>query len=369
MIYLDNAATTQTDPRVKRAYVAALEKCWGNPSSPHSAGRIARAAIDDARLRVAELSGFKPSEIIFTGSGSESITLALRGVCLAHKTPGSIITQATEHKAVLETCRDLERDGWRIVVLPVDHDGRIDLVDLENAVTTDTALVSVQWANNETGTLQPIEEIAAICRRKGVPYHCDAMQCVGIEPWPKNAPDMLSVAGHKFHGPKGIGALFCRESVELRPVIRGGGQEHDLRSGTEDAPSIVGFAEAFALATQERAASHATLERLRTKLVKSLDSLGANVRGHGTARLPNIINAGFSGIDGETLVIKLDMAGICVSTGSACTTGSSEPSHVLLAMGCDQKESSEVIRISTCKYSTEEEVDRFIEVLHSMVKP
>lgn len=370
VIYLDYAATTPPSHNVTDTIGAEAASTWANPSSPHAAGRKARVVVDRARDMIAESIGFKPSEIIFTGGGSESVTLALEGFCRAWQSAngsaGTIVSQKTEHKAVLSCLDALERKGWTIRLLDVDEHGRISTEELKS-VLPEATIASIQWGNNETGTLQPIEEIIDACNQAGVPLHCDMMQCVGILPFPDPLPDMMSIAAHKFYGPKGIGALLCKEHIELEPIIRGGGQEHALRSGTENVPGILGMRVAFEDAVEHVSKHHAHYKALREPFIMCLRELGGEVRGHPSQCLPNIINVALPDMDGETLVIKLDMHGICASTGSACTTGATEASHVLMAMGYGREDSRRSVRFSLGQSTTSEELERVIEVLRNIL--
>jgi len=372
MIYLDHAATTPTDPRVAEVMLPHLQTTWGNPSSPHAKGREARCAIDAARKTMADLLGILPQEIAFVSSGSEGNSLALFGICEhwveTHGAPGHLITASVEHSCSLKAADKLDRQGWRITRLPVDKFGRLQSADLEEALTEDTALVSIQWANNEVGTVQPVKEMASMCQKKGVPFHCDAVQGVGLLPLPSPLPDLMTIAAHKFYGPKGMAALIVKETVKVSPQIMGGGQEFGLRAGTENAPGIVGMAKALTLALEDVQGTAKNIQALRNLLVDGIctEITGTSLNGHPEYRLPNFANIRFAGRSAEMLVIQLDMEGICVSSGAACVTGASKPSHVLEAMGRSASEALENLRFSLGKDTTREEVETTIETLKKM---
>jgi len=372
MIYLDHAATTPTDPRVLEAMLPHLRNTWGNPSSAHKAGRLAHAAMDESRQTIAEILGLKAHEVIFVSSGSEGNSLALFGRAeqwlKEHKSPGHIITLSTEHSCSIKAVEYLKTKGWKITALPVDKDGVMSVQNLQDAFTEDTALVSVQWANSEVGTIQPIEEIASLCKKHDVPFHCDAVQPVGQLPFPKKLPDMMTIAAHKFYGPKGIGVLTVREGVRLQPQVMGGGQEFDLRAGTENVPAMVGMAKALQIAMEEQPTEMKRLTELRDRFIGDLLSLGGtSLNGSKSNRLPNNVNMHFKNHSAETLVIKLDMAGICVSSGSACATGSTEPSHVLQAMGRSDDEAVRNIRFSLGKSTTAAELQTVVRTLKTLL--
>lgn len=379
MIYLDYAASSPLDPRVLEEMLPHLKESWGNPSSPHAMGRKARAAIDAARQTIADLFGIKAHEVIFTSSGSEANSLAILG--RAEKwveqngSPGKILMLSIEHKCSLKSVDRLRKKGWDVVLLPVDEHGVLNPSDLEEALTIDTALVSIQWANNEVGTVQPIEEIAKLCTDAKVPFHCDAVQAVGQVPLSPEAPkerrgipNLITIAAHKFGGPKGMGALIVREYVELTPLILGGGQEFGMRAGTENTPGIVGMAKALEIAFADQPTTFKHLTELREFFVTELLKIdGATINGHSDQFLPSIVNVRFAGKSGETLVAKLDMEGICCSTGSACATGATEPSHVLEAMGRSTAEAGENVRFSMSKTTTKEEITTVTETLKQIL--
>ena len=364
-IYFDNAATTRTDPEVARAVLEHMTGSFGNPGSIHSFGREARKSVDTAREQVAKLIGAQPNEIFFTSGGTESDNLAIRGVALANRSRGKhIITSAIEHHAVLEPCEALKKEGFDLTVLPVDEYGRVQLADLKKAIRPDTILISIMFANNEVGTVQPIAEIGAIAREKGIFFHTDAVQAVGALPVDVKAMniDLLTISGHKLHAPKGIGALYIRKGVRIRAIQLGGGQERHMRPGTENVPGIVGLglaAEIAALEMNEKSSRLRNLrDRLLTGIMEKVPYLKLN--GHPTERLPGNINVSVLYIEGESLLLNLDMKGFAASSGSACTSGSLDPSHVLLAMGLDHATAHGSLRLSLGKYNEDQDVDDFL---------
>src|SRR2546425_7107599 len=367
-IYLDYNATTPVDPIVVEAMLPYLSTHFGNPSSTHRYGHVTRQAIATARQQVARLLGCTAGELIFTGGGSESDNLAIRGVALARRASGNhIITQLTEHPAVLNTCNALEQlHGWRITYLPVDAYGRVSVADVEAAIDEQTVLITIMHANNETGTLQPLAEIAEIAHRHGVLVHTDAAQSVGKIPTRVEdlGVDLLTVAGHKLYAPKGIGALYVRRGVQLEPVIYGGGQEAGLRAGTEQVANIVALGTACMLAQQQLAESLPRLQRLRDQLHKQLEQRLAralSVNGHPTKRLPNTLNISVEGIIGEEVLAATPE--IASSTGSACHEGSTEPSAVLTAMGLSRARALGALRLTLGRWSTEEEIAQAVILL------
>lgn len=367
-IYLDYNATTPVDPAVVEALLPYLASHFGNPSSSHHYGRMAHDAVDIARAQVAQLLACSPPEIIFTGGGSESDNLAIRGAALALRQRGNhIITQVTEHPAVLNTCRALERlHGFRVTYVPVDAFGRFDPADIEAAIDDSTVLVTIMHANNETGTLQPIREIAQVAHRHGVLMHTDAAQSVG-----KVATlvddldvDLLTIAGHKLYAPKGIGALYIRRGVQLEPVIYGGGQEAGNRAGTENVPYIVALGAACVLAREQLAESHARLRALRQKLHQLLDTAlpgRVHLNGHETERLPNTLNVSIDGIIGEEVLAAAPE--LAASTGSACHEGNTDPSPVLMAMGSTRERALGALRLTLGRWSTASDVERAATLL------
>ncbi len=372
MTYLDHAATTPIDPRVLAAMEPHLHETWGNPSSAHRKGREARKAMDESRQTIAKCLRVKAHEVIFTSSGSEGNSLALFGSAeqwlLNHKSPGHIISLSTEHSCSLKAIDVLQKKGWKITLLPVKDDGILDLHHLRDALADETTLVSIQWANSEIGTIQPIEEIAALCQNAGVPFHCDAVQAIGQLALPKVLPDMMTIAAHKFYGPKGIGVLTVREGVRLQPQVMGGGQEFDLRAGTENVPGMVGMAVALQLAMEELESNAKHWTSLRDWFIeKILELPGTSLNGSQEERLPNNVNIHFQNKSAETLVIQLDEKGIYVSSGSACATGATEPSHVLQALGRSRGEAMQNIRFSLGKDTTKEELKQVVEVLEKIL--
>ncbi len=367
-IYLDYNATTPVDPAVVEARLPYLALHFGNPSSSHAYGHEAHAAVDRARAQVASLLECAPDEIIFTGGGSESDTLAIRGLALARRGQGKhIITQVTEHPAVLNTCRALERlDGFRVTYLPVDACGRVNPADVEAAIGAETVLITIMHANNETGTLQPLAEIAEIAHRRGVLLHSDASQSVGKIATRVDAlgVDLLSVAGHKLHAPKGIGALYIRRGLQLEPVIYGGGQESGRRAGTENVAFMVALGTACALAQEQLAESQTRLRNLRDRLQHCLEMElpgRIDLNGHASERLPNTLNISVEGIVGEDVLAATPE--IASSTGSACHEGSTDPSPVLMAMGQSRKRALGALRLTLGRWSTGEEVERAARLL------
>lgn len=372
-IYFDHSATTQTDERVAKLMVECMTEKYGNPSSVHSFGREARAAVEEARGKVAELIGAKPEEIFFTSGGTEADNLAIKGVAFANQKKGNhIITTAIEHHAVLHTCEWLEKHGFTVTYLPVDEYGMVRVEDLVKAITDKTILVSVMFANNEVGTIQPVKEIGQICRQRGIYFHTDAVQAVGN--YPVNVDedniDLLSMSGHKFHGPKGIGALYIRKGVRIEEIQHGGGHERNMRAGTENVPGIVGMGKAAEIARQEMDGKIAKVSALRDRLIKGLLERIPHVKlnGHPTKRLPGNVNVSIMYVEGESLLLNLDMKGIAASSGSACTSGSLEPSHVLMAMGVPPEVAHGSLRMTLGRENTEEDVDYCLSVLPEIVQ-
>lgn len=370
--YLDNAATTATRPEVLEAMLPFFTQVYGNASSIHSFGREARKAVENARRQVAEAIGAEPREIYFTAGGSESDNWAIR--CAAERQSGKgkhIITSAVEHHAVLHTCEALKEQGYDITYLPVDEFGRVSTTDVKNAIRKDTILITIMAANNEIGTLEPIAEIGKIAKEAGVLFHTDAVQAVGsvkidVNEW---NVDMLSMSGHKFHGPKGVGVLYIRKGVRLHNLIYGGAQERGLRAGTENVPGIVGMGKAIELAMQELEEHNARLTKLRDQLIDGILTSIPDVRlnGHRTERLPGNVNVSVRYIEGEALLMRLDLAGIAASSGSACTSGSLDPSHVLLAIGLPHEIAHGSLRLSLGSLSTEEDVQAVLTALPKIV--
>jgi cysteine desulfurase len=374
MVYLDYNATTPLASEALDAMLPFLRDDFGNASSIHAAGRRARAAIDDARERLASLLGVKANEIIFTTGGTEACNLAVLGMARAHAPRGRhLITAAIEHHAVLHAFEHLKHhEGFDLTVLPVDRAGRVNPDDLKTALRRDTVLVSVLHANNETGTIQPIEELAAICREHRICFHTDAIQSFGKVPVRPNdfGAAAVSLAAHKFYGPLGAGALYLREGVAIARIVHGGSQENTRRPGTESVAAIAGMAAAAAVAESKRCADQIRLSALRDRL---WDGIGRNFpqavrNGHPVLTLANTLNVSFPGLDGEALLIGLDLEGICASSGSACMVGSVQPSHVLLAMGVEPKLASSTIRFSLGTQTTDSDIERCLRAVSTVVE-
>jgi cysteine desulfurase len=366
-IYLDHAATTALDRRVLEVMIPYFTTEYGNASSIYTLGRNAMQAIDGAREEVAEILNCRPTEIIFTGGGSESDNLALKGLAFtAQKKGNHIITSAIEHHAVLHTCQYLERFGFETTYLPVDQYGRVDPDEVARALTAQTVLVSIMYANNEVGTIEPITEIGRICRAKKIPFHVDAVQAGGSLPLDVAAlnVDMLSLSAHKFYGPKGVGMLYARQGVRLLPQLQGGSQERGKRAGTENIAGIVGATAALRLAYEELPETQPRIQALRDRLIAGVLTLpGSELSGHPSERLANNASFVFEGIEGESILLSLDLLGFAASTGSACTSGSVEPSHVLLALGLPQEKAHGSLRLTLGKENTQEDVDAFLAAL------
>lgn len=364
-IYLDYNATTPLDPRVADAMAQCLTLEYGNPSSMYALGRSARALIDEARERVAALTGARPGELSFTGGGSESNNTAVKGTALRLATKGRhIITSAVEHASVMESTAFLERSGFEVTRLGVDSGGLIDPGELSDSIRDDTVLVSIIWANNETGSLMPVDRIGEVCRGRGVLFHSDAVQALGkVDIDLKELPvDMMSFSAHKLYGPKGVGALYVRSGFAPEPLIHGGGQERGRRSGTENVAGILGFGLACELMMGEMAGVNERVRGLRARLLEGLTRAVEGFTVNGGA-LVNTLNVSFEGVSGEALVMALDLEGIAVSTGSACSEGNVDASHVLLAMGLTEDQASGSVRFSLGRYTREEDIARVLEVL------
>jgi len=373
VIYLDHAATTPVDEEVLEAMLPFLTGKYGNPSSIHQLGREARHAVEEARETIAEIIGCRPTEIVFTGSGTEADNLAIKGIAYSRAERGKhIITSSVEHHAVLHACRSLEKQGFEVTYLPVDRYGVVDLEALRTAIRPDTILISVMHANNEVGTLQPVEEIGAIALEHNIPFHTDAVQTFGLIP--TRVTDLhcslMSISAHKVYGPKGVGALYVRRGCRLTPIIDGGGQEKERRSGTENVAGIVGFATAARLAQQRMEQGETErVRRLRDQLAQGLEASIPDLRlnGHPQQRLPNNLNYSIRYLEGEAMLLALDQHNICASSGSACTTGSLEPSHVLKAMGVTRQWSRGTVRFTLGKGNTADDVQRVVEVFPPIV--
>lgn len=373
MIYLDYSATTPLHPRVFEAMAPYLCESWGNPSSPYRFASEARSAVEHARGRIAECIGCTPAELVFCSSGTESDNLALRGVAQALRRRGNhVVTTGIEHPAVLNTCRALERDGYRVTYLPVNGDGVVETETLVQSLGAETILVSAMHANNETGVVQPVEDIAEITRARGIVFHTDAVQSAGKLPrrLAELGADLVTFSAHKLYGPKGVAALYVRGGTPLTAVTTGGAHEHGLRAGTENVAGIVGFAEAMTLVLGSVDAEGRRLRALRDKLEDEVSTAIRDVRinGAGAPRVPNTSNMSFHGVDGESIVLGLDVRGICVSTGSACSTGDPEPSHVLLAMGLSAREAQGSIRVSLGRGTREEDIEPTVQALVETVE-
>ena len=371
-IYLDHAATTPTAPEVLAAMLPYFSECWGNASAVYATGREARRAVENARKEVAKAIGALPQEICFTSGGSESDNTAIRGTARALREKGKhIITTAIEHHAVLKTCRQLEQEGFEVTRVRPDGEGRIDPEEIRKAIRKDTILVTVMAANNEIGTLEPVGEIGRICREQGVVFHTDAVQAAGAVAIDVREAgcDLLSLSGHKFYGPKGIGALYIREGTRLDPLIAGGQQERGFRAGTENLPGIVGLGKAITLAVEKLDRNAGRMRRMRDRLTDGLLASvpGAALNGPREERLPNNCSIRFDGIDGEALLLRLDLAGIAASAGSACTAGNQETSHVLKAIGLTEEEAGSSLRLTTGIHTTEEEVDETVRTVREIV--
>jgi len=373
-IYLDHAATTPLRPEVLSAMLPYLTDHFGNPSSIHGEGRRARQGLDEARETIAGILGTKPREVVFTSGGSESDNLALKGAAWAASARGRhIVTSSIEHKAVMHTCAVLERSGFSVTYLPVDRYGRVDPADVDAAITDHTTVVSIMYASNEVGTLQPIAEIGAICRQRRVVFHTDAVQAGGMLPLDVDAlgVDLLSLSAHKVYGPKGVGALFVRQGTSLVPQMQGGAQERQRRAGTENVAGIVGFARALELAQGDRPArdaENARLAGLRDRLATGITAIdGVELSGHPTERLANSASFLVAAVEGGDLVAGLDLEGVAASTGSACTTGSTEPSHVLLAMGISAERAHGSLRMTAGRDTSVGDADRAVEAVRTVV--
>ena len=373
---MDHAATTPVDPRVVEAMLPYFSQKYGNASSIYSLGREARQAIEDARRTVADILGCDPKEVIFTSCGSESDNLAIRGVAFAQRHRGKgnhIITSPIEHHAVSHTVEQLEKYfGFEVTYVPVDRYGMVDPDDVGRAIRDDTVLISIMYANNEVGTIEPIAEIGEIARQRGIPFHTDAVQAGGALDLnvDRLKVDLLSLSAHKFYGPKGIGVLYVRQGTPLLPMQTGGGHERNRRAGTENVPYIVGLARALEIAYDELESNNRRIRRLRDRLIEGVLSRipEAELTGHPTQRLPNNASFVIKYVEGESILLNLDMMGVCASSGSACTSASLEPSHVLLAMGIPPEVAHGSLRLTLGRENTEEDVDYVLEVLPPIVE-
>ena len=371
-VYVDNAATTAMSDTAIAAMLPYLKEIYGNPSSLHTVGQVAKEELDKARQVVADCLGATPREIYFTSGGSEADNQAIRTAALngAMKGKKHIVSTAFEHHAVLHTLKKLEKEGFEVTYLDVHSDGLVTAEQVEEAIRPDTALVTVMYANNEVGTIQPIAEIGAVCRKKGVIFHTDAVQAVGHIPVnvERDNIDMLSLSAHKFHGPKGVGALYCRKNVVLRNLIEGGAQERNKRAGTENLAGICAMAAALKEACDNLEANMAKEKVLRDRLIEGLSEIEhSKLNGDREKRLPGNVNMCFEGIEGESLLLLLDAKGICASSGSACTSGSLDPSHVLLALGLPHEVAHGSLRLSLSENNTAEEIEYIISEVPKVV--
>lgn len=371
-IYMDYAATTPLAPEVLQTMLPWLRDDFGNPSSPYAAARRARAAVDDARERVASLIGARPSEVYFTSGGTEAANLALAGRAFAPGQRGKqIVVSAVEHQAVLQTAKFLGQHGWHDTYVPVDKDGIVDVDALAAALHDGAAVAAVMYANNEIGTIQPIDRVSAVTRNRDVPLFVDAVQAAGLLPVDVDGLrcDLLALSAHKLYGPKGVGVLYVRSGVAMAPHVHGGAQERGLRAGTENVAAIVGCARALELAIAERTAEAARLDRLRERLSAGIMAAvpGSFLNGHPQERLPNNVNITFPGVDGESLLLNLDREGVAASGGSACTSGSLHASHVLLAIGLSREDSQSSLRFTVGKQTTTADVERVVEIVAAAV--
>lgn len=372
MIYLDNAATTKTGQAAQRAMMACMEESWGNPSSLHTPGQRAAEVLEQAREKIAAAIGASPREIYFTSGGSEADNQAIRSAAALGRRRGNmhLVSTAIEHHAVLHTLAALEKEGFTVTLVPVDASGIVKVEDVKAALREDTALVSVMFANNEIGTLQPVEEIGRLCRERKIPFHTDAVQAVGHVPVDveKQNIDLLSLSGHKFHGPRGVGALYVRRGLPLLPLIEGGAQERGKRAGTENTPAIVGMAAALVEACAHLEENAARERGLRDRLIAGLETIPHSaLNGDRENRLPGNVNFCFEGIEGESLLLLLDDKGIAASSGSACTSGSLDPSHVLLAIGRPHEVAHGSLRLTLGEETTAEEIDATIQAVKEVV--
>lgn len=371
-VYADNAATTRLSEAALAAMLPCLREQYGNPSSLHAAGQSANGVLVRSRETMARLLGCRPRELVFTSGGSESDNQALLSAAALGEAEGRrhIVSTAFEHHAVLHTLEFLRGRGFEVTLLPVHDDGVVTAADIAAALRPDTCLVSVMYANNEIGTIQPVDEIGALCRGRGVLFHTDAVQAAGRLPIDLAVQpiDLLSLSAHKFHGPKGVGLLYARQGVRLTPLIHGGAQERGLRAGTENVPGIAAMAAAFAESCTHMEGSAYRVGALRDRLIDGLSQIpGALLNGDAARRLPGIVNFCFEGIDGQTLLLLLDQAGICASTGSACAAGSVDPSHVLLALGRTRAQAHSSIRLSLSDETTDAEVDYLLETVPACI--
>jgi len=371
LIYLDNNATTKPDPLVVEAMLAVLTESYGNPSSVHRFGQRARHNVDQARAQVAGLIGCAESELLLTGGGTEAINTAIRGLLAGRSPRKRIVTTAVEHSATRQLCQELARQGAQIVEIPVDRQGRLDLDEWRAAVDDETALATAMWANNETGVIFPVAALAEICKSKNVPFHCDGTQAVGKIPVDVKAAglDAMSLAAHKFHGPKGAGALFARRGLRMPPLLIGGPQERGRRGGTENVPGIVGMgkaAELAAAALPQMPSVAALRDRLESGILNAISDTSVN--GDIEHRLPNTTNISFSRLEAEAILLLLSERGLCASAGAACASGSLEPSHVLRAMKIPDPVAHGAVRFSLSRFTTDAEIDAALSILPGVIE-
>jgi len=373
-IYLDHAATTPVHAKVAKVMAHYFSRDFGNPSTLYSYGREAKGALEEARAKVAQLIGAKqPEEIVFTSGGTEADNFALCGIAWANQKKGDhIITTSVEHHAVINVCKFLEKRGFKVTYLPVDKDGLVDPMEVKRAITEGTILVSVMHANNEIGTVEPIEEIAEIVKEKGIYFHTDAVQTVGHLPInvDKLKVDLLAMSAHKLYGPKGVGALYIRRGTKIVPFLYGGEQENKRRASTENVPGIVGFGEACSLAQKDMAKEEKSQVYLRNKLIEGILKKieQSRLNGHPEKRLPGNVNVSVEGVEGESMLLQLDLAGVCASSGSACTSSILEPSHVLTAIGISPEVAHSSLRFTLGKDNNEEDINYVLKVLPEIVE-
>ncbi|MDE5943764.1 MAG: cysteine desulfurase NifS [Clostridia bacterium] len=371
-IYVDNAATTAMSDSAIKAMTPYLKEVYGNPSSLHTVGQVAKEALENARARIAKCLNCEPREIYFTSGGSEADNQSIRSAAVngARKSKKHIISTAFEHHAVLHTLKKLEKEGFEVTYLDVHSNGIVTAKQVEEVISPDTALVTIMYANNEVGTIQPIREIGEVCKKHGVVFHTDAVQAVGHIPVDVKADniDMLALSAHKFHGPKGVGVLYCKRGIPLNTFIEGGAQERGRRAGTENIGGIVSMAQALCDACENMTANAKKQIKLRDALIDGLLKIPhSKLNGDGKNRLPNNVNISFEGIEGEGLLLHLDARGICASSGSACTSGSLDPSHVLLSLGLPHEVAHGSLRLSLSEYNTEEDVKAILKAVPEVV--
>lgn len=372
-VYMDHSATTPVRREVMDEMLPYFTEKFGNPSSIYTFARRSKSAVEDSRVKVANAIGALTDEIYFTGGGSEADNWALKGIAFANRSKGNhIITSSIEHHAILNTCKYLEKQGFEVTYLPVDKEGIIDIGELQRSITDKTILISIMTANNEIGTIQPIAEIGKIAKENGIYFHTDAVQAIGNVPIDVKDMniDLLSLSAHKFYGPKGIGALYIKKGVKIDNIIHGGGQERNRRGGTENLPGVIGLGKAIELATRDIEGHNKKIIAMRDRLLDGImDKIPyTKLNGHREKRLPGNINVSFEFIEGESLLLLLDGAGICASTGSACSSGSLDPSHVLLAIGLPHEKAHGSLRLSLGDLNTEEDVDYVLKVLPGIVE-